>query len=159
MMWLILWPLRILLLLVLPPLGLAHVQWASAEEDRVHPGDGRTADRRVAGARSQAHTATAVWWIRISQSEKVRIYHYYVPVYLWCNRELETHTSKFKLGEPVPALVVINTSSCSLLFINVSEAWFVMVTIGCVPWTPWHQLVEIDFGTVLGKRQPGFTID
>ncbi|KAG0591531.1 hypothetical protein KC19_1G181600 [Ceratodon purpureus] len=42
----------------------------------------------------------------LSQSEKVRIYHYYVPVFLWCKRELETHTSKFKLGEPVPALMI-----------------------------------------------------
>jgi hypothetical protein len=39
---------------------LALVQWASAEEDRVYPRDGRTADRRVAGAGSQALTPTAV---------------------------------------------------------------------------------------------------
>lgn len=42
----------------------------------------------------------------LSQSEKVRIYHYYVPVFLWCKRQLDIHTSKFKPGEPVPALVV-----------------------------------------------------
>lgn len=51
----------------------------------------------------------------LSQSEKVRIYHYYVPVFLWCKRELETHSSKFKPGEAVPALVVIthlHVSSC-----------------------------------------------
>jgi len=44
----------------------------------------------------------------LSQSEKVRIYHYYVPVFLWCKRELELHTAKFNEGEEVPALVVIN---------------------------------------------------
>jgi D-glycerate 3-kinase len=44
----------------------------------------------------------------LSESEKVRVYHYYVPVFLSCKRELEAHTAKFKAGEPVPALVVIN---------------------------------------------------
>lgn len=55
----------------------------------------------------------------LSDSEKARIYHYYVPVFLWCKRELEIHSSKFKEGEEVPALVVI---SHSLLFPLVSKA-------------------------------------
>jgi D-glycerate 3-kinase len=42
----------------------------------------------------------------LSHSEKVRVYHYYVPVFLWCKHELEMHTSKFKEGEEVPPLVV-----------------------------------------------------
>ena len=42
----------------------------------------------------------------LSPSEKGRIYHYYVPVFLWCKNELEIHASKFKEGEAVPPLVV-----------------------------------------------------
>jgi D-glycerate 3-kinase len=43
----------------------------------------------------------------LSMSEKVRVYHYYVPVFLWCKRELELHTSKYGEGEDsVPPLVV-----------------------------------------------------
>lgn len=53
--------------------------------------------------------------LRLSHSEKVRIYHYYVPVFLWCMGELEIHTSKFKEGEEVPALVVILHSFFFLL--------------------------------------------
>jgi D-glycerate 3-kinase len=35
------------------------------------------------------------------------VYHYYVPVFLWCKRELELHTSKYGEGEDsVPPLVV-----------------------------------------------------
>jgi D-glycerate 3-kinase len=68
----------------------------------------------------------------LSESEKVRVYHYYVPVFLWCKRELEAHTAKFKLGEPVPALVVINTTPCSLRFGAIrysTEACFAMVAV------------------------------
>jgi hypothetical protein len=43
----------------------------------------------------------------LSMSEKVRVYHYYVPVFLWCKRELELHTSKYGEGEDsVPPLVI-----------------------------------------------------
>lgn len=50
----------------------------------------------------------------LSPSEKGRIYHYYVPVFLWCKRELEIHASKFKEGEAVPALVVnLHLQFCS----------------------------------------------
>lgn len=52
----------------------------------------------------------------LSHSEKVRIYHYYVPVFLWCKDELEIHTNKFKSGEEVPPLVVIIISSCPSIF-------------------------------------------
>jgi D-glycerate 3-kinase len=68
----------------------------------------------------------------LSESEKVRVYHYYVPVFLSCKRELEAHTAKFKLGEPVPALVVINTTPCSLRFGAIrysTEACFAMVAV------------------------------
>ncbi|CAK9217165.1 unnamed protein product [Sphagnum troendelagicum] len=42
----------------------------------------------------------------LSLSEKVRIYHYYVPVFLWCKWELELHTLKYKEGEFVRPLVI-----------------------------------------------------
>lgn len=54
---------------------------------------------------------------QLTHSEKVRIYQYYVPVFLWCKRELERHTAKFKEGEEVPPLVV-NDASSSLGFIK-----------------------------------------
>jgi hypothetical protein len=42
----------------------------------------------------------------LSLSEKVCIYHYYVPMFLWCKWELKLHTLKYKKGKYVRPLVV-----------------------------------------------------
>ncbi|PKI43325.1 hypothetical protein CRG98_036305, partial [Punica granatum] len=38
--------------------------------------------------------------------EKVRFYHYYVPVFLWCEDQIAKHQSKFKDVEDAPPLVI-----------------------------------------------------
>ncbi len=42
----------------------------------------------------------------LSLSEKVCIYHYYVPMFLWCKWELKLHPLKYKEGEYVRPLVI-----------------------------------------------------
>ncbi|KAG8497070.1 hypothetical protein CXB51_008349 [Gossypium anomalum] len=37
--------------------------------------------------------------------EKARFYHYYIPVFLWCEDQISEHRSKFKDGEEIPPLV------------------------------------------------------
>lgn len=48
----------------------------------------------------------------LTPEEKIRVYHYYIPVFLWCKQQLAHHQAQFKEGEEVPALVV----SSNLLF-------------------------------------------
>lgn len=38
--------------------------------------------------------------------EKARFFHYYIPVFLWCEDQISQHRSKFKEGEDIPPLVV-----------------------------------------------------
>lgn len=42
----------------------------------------------------------------LTEPQKIRIYHYYVPVFLWCEQEISRHESKFADGEEVPPLVI-----------------------------------------------------
>lgn len=42
----------------------------------------------------------------LTEPQKVRLYHYYIPVFLWCESEIVQHRSKFKDGEDIPPLVV-----------------------------------------------------
>lgn len=42
----------------------------------------------------------------LTSDEKIRIYHYYVPVFMWCKQQLAHHRSQFKEGDEVPALVI-----------------------------------------------------
>lgn len=51
---------------------------------------------------------------RLSVPEKARIYHYYVPVFIWCENMLLNHRSSFKEGDEIPPLVV----SSSVLFLQ-----------------------------------------
>ncbi|OAY81277.1 D-glycerate 3-kinase, chloroplastic [Ananas comosus] len=44
--------------------------------------------------------------LRLSVPEKVRIYHYYVPVFVWCEDEVLRHRSTFEDGDEVPPLVI-----------------------------------------------------
>ncbi|XVE88973.1 hypothetical protein DITRI_Ditri19aG0112600 [Diplodiscus trichospermus] len=38
--------------------------------------------------------------------QKARFYHYYIPVFIWCEDQISQHTSKFKDGEEIPPLVI-----------------------------------------------------
>ncbi|KNA12066.1 hypothetical protein SOVF_129040 isoform A [Spinacia oleracea] len=42
----------------------------------------------------------------LNDAQKVRLYHYYIPVFLWCEDQISQHASKFKDGEEVPPLVI-----------------------------------------------------
>ncbi|CAM8880529.1 unnamed protein product [Rhodiola kirilowii] len=38
--------------------------------------------------------------------QKIRIYHYYVPVFMWCEDQIAKHKASFKEGDCVPPLVI-----------------------------------------------------
>ncbi|KAF3450804.1 hypothetical protein FNV43_RR06893 [Rhamnella rubrinervis] len=38
--------------------------------------------------------------------QKVRFYHYYIPVFLWCEDQISQHRSGYKEGEDIPPLVI-----------------------------------------------------
>ncbi|KAG6425359.1 hypothetical protein SASPL_115789 [Salvia splendens] len=42
----------------------------------------------------------------LTEPQKIRIYHYYIPVFLWCEEELSLHSSKFKDEDDIPPLVI-----------------------------------------------------
>ncbi|KAK1265422.1 hypothetical protein QJS04_geneDACA024237 [Acorus gramineus] len=43
--------------------------------------------------------------LQMSPAEKARIYHYYIPVFMWCEDQIERHRKGFGDGEEVPPLV------------------------------------------------------
>ncbi|XP_045804048.1 D-glycerate 3-kinase, chloroplastic [Trifolium pratense] len=42
----------------------------------------------------------------LTEPQKVRLYHYYIPVFLWCESEIARHRSQFKDEEDIPPLVI-----------------------------------------------------
>lgn len=42
----------------------------------------------------------------LTASERTRIYHYYIPVFLWCQHQISQHRAAFKHGDDIPPLVV-----------------------------------------------------
>ncbi|CAH8355918.1 unnamed protein product [Eruca vesicaria subsp. sativa] len=38
--------------------------------------------------------------------QKARLYHYYIPVFVWCQDQIALHNSKFSDGDDVPPLVI-----------------------------------------------------
>lgn len=42
----------------------------------------------------------------LNDAQKVRIYHYYIPLFLWCEDQISQHASMLKDGEEVPPLVI-----------------------------------------------------
>ncbi|KAD4585233.1 hypothetical protein R6Q59_036050 [Mikania micrantha] len=42
----------------------------------------------------------------LTTPQKARIYHYYIPVYLWCEKQIADHRSTFKDGDEIPPLVI-----------------------------------------------------
>lgn len=44
--------------------------------------------------------------LKLDDAQKVRLYHYYIPVFLWCEDQISQHASMFKDGEELPPLVI-----------------------------------------------------
>lgn len=44
----------------------------------------------------------------LNEAQKVRIFHYYIPVFIWCEEEIARHFATFKDGDDVPPLVVLS---------------------------------------------------
>lgn len=38
--------------------------------------------------------------------QKARFYHYYIPVFFWCEDQISQHRSMYKDGDEIPPLVV-----------------------------------------------------
>ncbi|VVA95908.1 unnamed protein product [Arabis nemorensis] len=44
--------------------------------------------------------------LKLTIPQKARLYHYYIPVFVWCEDQIDLHSSKFKDGDDVPPLVI-----------------------------------------------------
>ncbi|KAJ8756036.1 hypothetical protein K2173_024583 [Erythroxylum novogranatense] len=42
----------------------------------------------------------------LTEPQKARFYHYYIPVFMWCEDKISKHRSQFQDGEDIPPLVV-----------------------------------------------------
>lgn len=44
--------------------------------------------------------------LQLSDAEKARIYHFYIPVFLWCEDEVMVHRARYNDGDDIPPLVI-----------------------------------------------------
>ncbi|XP_018464756.2 D-glycerate 3-kinase, chloroplastic [Raphanus sativus] len=44
--------------------------------------------------------------LMLTVPQKARLYHYYIPVFVWCQDQIALHSSEFKDGDDVPPLVI-----------------------------------------------------
>lgn len=44
--------------------------------------------------------------LNLSIAQKARIYHYYIPVFFWCQDQIRNHRSQFRDGDDIPPCVV-----------------------------------------------------
>jgi D-glycerate 3-kinase len=44
--------------------------------------------------------------LQLSEAEKTRIYHFYIPVFLWCEDQIIELRAKYNEGDDIPPLVV-----------------------------------------------------
>lgn len=51
--------------------------------------------------------------LKLTVPQKARLYHYYIPVFVWCEDQIALHNSKFNDGDQVPPLVVLRIISKS----------------------------------------------
>jgi D-glycerate 3-kinase len=65
--------------------------------------------------------------LRLSGAERARIYHFYIPVFLWCEDQVAEHRSKYNEGDEIPPLVVC-ISSMLVLFQFSSQLKLVQIT-------------------------------
>jgi D-glycerate 3-kinase len=53
--------------------------------------------------------------LQLSEAEKTRIYHFYIPVFLWCEDQIIERRAKYNEGDDIPPLVVrTRIDVCSL---------------------------------------------
>lgn len=55
----------------------------------------------------------------LTTPQKARIYHYYIPVFLWCEQKISHHRSMFKDAQDIPPLVVLIYCLNSFLLFHV----------------------------------------
>ncbi|ESQ27073.1 hypothetical protein EUTSA_v10018540mg [Eutrema salsugineum] len=44
--------------------------------------------------------------LKLTIPQKARLYHYYIPVFVWCDDQIALHNSNFQDGDDVPPLVI-----------------------------------------------------
>jgi D-glycerate 3-kinase len=44
--------------------------------------------------------------LQLSEAEKTRIYHFYIPVFPWCEDQIIEHRAEYSEGDDIPPLVV-----------------------------------------------------
>lgn len=70
--------------------------------------------------------------LRLTVPEKARVYHFYVPVFFWCEQQIERHALSFGDAEEVaPPLVVCGTFYYRIVFIHLVSCLFWMKVL-CV---------------------------
>lgn len=69
--------------------------------------------------------------LKLDDAQKVRLYHYYIPVFLWCEDQISQHASMFKDGEELPPLVVrfLNSSFPPFIFMlsEIVKAFLILI--------------------------------
>lgn len=58
--------------------------------------------------------------------QKARFYHYYIPVFLWCEDQISQYRSSFKEGEEIPPFVVSFWNS-HIYFVFVSNLLIIII--------------------------------
>ena len=53
--------------------------------------------------------------LNLTTAQKARFYHYYIPVFLWCEDQILNHRSKFRDGDEITPLVVYISQLLSFL--------------------------------------------
>jgi D-glycerate 3-kinase len=62
--------------------------------------------------------------LQLSEAEKTRIYHFYIPVFLWCEDQIIEHRAKYNEGDNIPPVVVrTRIDLCSLDALLVRWKW------------------------------------
>lgn len=95
--------------------------------------------------------------------QKARFYHYYIPVFLWCEQQISDHSSTFKDGEDVTPLVV-NIRCSNHPFLVLEGVTFFprcdkllsshFVAFRCVLRMDWVMLFDIFFVMQIGFSAP-----
>ena len=62
--------------------------------------------------------------------QKARLYHYYIPVFIWCEDQISQHRSTFKDGEDISPLVVFfNIHSHHFFFFFFQFSCYILVAV------------------------------
>lgn len=67
----------------------------------------------------------------LTEPQKARLYHYYVPVFLWCEDQIAQHQSKFKDEKDIPPLVVYTRFTSTPLSLSLNNFFVLCVFVLC----------------------------